>query len=169
MADVLLTPAVITSLYRSHGDQVWRRARSILRNDDDARDLVQEVFMWLLKNPGAFRGESAPSTYLYAATTRAALTRLRDSRNRARLLDERVIAADVHPSHEGLSVDERADLRALMAKLPEHVAEVVVYSFIDGMSHDEIAKLLNITRREVAARLDRVPALARHLQSKGVA
>lgn len=169
MADVLLTPAVITSLYRSHGDQVWRRARAILRNDDDARDLVQEVFLWLWTNPGAFRGQSAPSTYLYAATTRAALTRLRDARNRARLLDERVVAADVHPTHAGLSVDQRADLRALMARLPEHVAEVVVYSFIDGMSHDEIAALLGITRREVAARLERIPDLARHLQSREVA
>lgn len=124
--------------------------------------------MWLVKNPGSFAGRSAPSTYLYAATTRAALTRLRDARNRTRLIDER-LSPTWNPAHAGLNLEEQTDLCALMGKLPEHVAEVVVYFFIDGMTHDEIAALLTITRREVAARLARVEGLAQKIAQREVA
>lgn len=164
MADVLLTPAAITALYQSHGDVVWRRARSILGNDDEARDLVQEVFLQLLKHPERFEGRSAPSTWLYAVTTRAALQKLRDSKNRARLVDAR--AVELHPAASGNNADAHVDVRACLARLPEHIATVAVYSIVDGLSQDDIARVLDISRREVAARLARFSEMARAAQQE---
>lgn len=154
MADAALTPAAVTALYRSHADLVWRRARSILNNEDDAHDLVQEVFLSLWKSPSSFRGESAITTFLYAVTTRAALARLRSSKNRLRLLETKVAPAVAVPDARS-SPDQTVDVRTLIGKCPDHIAEVAIYYYVDGMSQSEIASILEVHRSIVAERLQR--------------
>src|SRR5689334_19697624 len=80
----------VEALYRSYGHSVLRRARQILGSEDEANDMVQEVFTNLVARPEQFAGRSSPSTFLYSVTTHACLTRLRDRRNRLRLIDEQL-------------------------------------------------------------------------------
>ncbi|MBC7976211.1 MAG: hypothetical protein H7138_14660, partial [Myxococcales bacterium] len=80
----------VEALYRTYGHSVLRRARQILGNEDDAAEVLQELFVGLLARPDQFEGRSAPSTFLYAATTYACLARLRNRHNRRRLIDEQV-------------------------------------------------------------------------------
>lgn len=83
----------VAEVYRRHGRLVLRRARMLLGDEDEARETLQELFMSLIDNPGRFRGESSIVTFLYRVTTNLCLNRLRDRRNRARLLEERVAPA----------------------------------------------------------------------------
>jgi RNA polymerase sigma-70 factor (ECF subfamily) len=80
----------VEALYRSYGHSVLRRARQILDSEDEATEVLQELFAGLIARPHQFDGRSAPSTFQYAATTHACLTRLRNRRNRHRLLNEQV-------------------------------------------------------------------------------
>jgi len=140
-------------LYRSYGHSVLRRARSILGSDADAKDVLHEIFAGLVARPEQFTGKSAPSTFLYAATTNACLARLRDHKNRLRLLAEHVEpwSTAVDPR----SPDTRVLVRAVLAELPEDEARAAVYHHVDGMSHVEIADVLGCSPRHVGDLLAR--------------
>lgn len=146
----------VEAMYRSHGAIVLRRARQILGSDDDAAEVLQELFASLVARPAQFDGRSAPTTFLYAATTHACLARLRDRANRVRLLDEQIRpwTTDVDPRAPGAG----AALRAALALLSDDEARAAVYHYLDGMSHAEIAELLGCSRRHVGDLLARITA-----------
>ncbi|HUQ07435.1 MAG TPA: sigma-70 family RNA polymerase sigma factor [Kofleriaceae bacterium] len=144
----------VEALYRSYGHSVLRRARQILANDADAGDIVQEIFAGLVARPAQFDGRSAPSTFLYAMTTHACLQRLRDRRNRQRLIDEQVRPwiDDVDPR----SAEARAAVQSVLAQLPDDEARAAVYYHLDGMSHAEIAEVMACSARHVGNLLARI-------------
>lgn len=144
----------VEGLYRKYGHSVLRRARQIMANDDDAGEVLQEIFAGLVARPHQFDGRSAPSTFLYSVTTHACLARLRDRKNRMRLLDEQVKpwSTDLDPR----SADTAVIVRGILAQLPDEEARAVVYYHLDGMSHAEIAELLGCSRRHVGDLLERV-------------
>ncbi len=144
----------VEALYRTYGHSVLRRARQILGNEDDAAEVLQELFVGLLARPAQFEGRSAPSTFLYAATTYACLARLRNRHNRRRLLDEQVRpwASDIDPR----SAHAAAAVRGVLAQLTDDEARAAVYHHLDGMSHTETAELLGCSRRHVGDLLARV-------------
>lgn len=143
----------IEALYRAHGDVVLRRATAILGNIEDAREVLQDLFVSLIKDPKRFRQESSPVTFLYAAVTHRALRRLRDRKNRNRLVNERVkpFATDVDPARG----EQLAILRDVLRRLPEDLAVVAAYTYLDGLSQEEIAPLLGCSRRQVGKLLER--------------
>lgn len=141
-------------MYRKYGHSVLRRARQILASDDEAAEVLQELFAGLVARPEQFDGRSAPSTYLYAATTHACLSRLRNRRNRHRLINEQVRpwSTDVDPR----SADVGSMVRDLLAQLTDDEARAAVYHYLDGMSQAEIAEVLGCSRRTIAKLLERV-------------
>lgn len=142
-----------STLYRRHAPTVYRRARQILGSGADAHEVVQDLFVSLLEKPGQFRAASSLTTFLYAATTHACLTRLRNTKNRRRLLSEHtgsLSATDASPSAEQLLALQRA-----LLDMPDELAQVVVYYCVDGLSHDEIARVLSCSRRHVGNLLQR--------------
>lgn len=148
----------IEDVYRLHGHVVLRRARQILHNDAEAEEVMQDLFASLLRKPDQFRGESRITTFLYAATTHRCLNRLRDRKNRARLVE-----LFVKPATE-TSADPKAErktlLRELLSRLPEELSEVAVYYYFDGMTHDEISDVLGCSRRQVGKLLEKFRASA---------
>jgi RNA polymerase sigma-70 factor (ECF subfamily) len=144
----------VGALYRSYGHSVLRRARAILGSEADAHDVLHEIFAGLVSRPEQFRGTSAPSTFFYAVTTNACLARLRDHRNRARLLDEQVrpwtTELDPRP------LDARLLVRSALAELPDEEARAAVHYHLDGMSHAEIAEVLGCSARHVGDLVARV-------------
>ena len=143
-----MTSAALAKLYREHGHVVYRRARRLLRNDDDARDVVQDVFVELFRHPERFEARSSLVTYLYAAATHAALNRLRDGRNRTRLLA--IEAASAGQERQATASGEtRALACELLAGLSADDAALAVYLYCDELTHDEAADLLGCSRRHV--------------------
>jgi RNA polymerase sigma-70 factor (ECF subfamily) len=148
-----MTP--IEKLYRDHGHAVLRRARRLLRNDDDANDVLQDVFLSMFRQPEQFEARSSVATYLYAATTHACLNRLRDGKTRTRLVAIEAAAASGRASPAATSSALACEI--LSALSPEDAA-LAVYLFCDELTHDEIAGLLGCSRRHVgdlASRLRR--------------
>lgn len=144
----------VEALYRKYGHSVLRRARQILLSEDEAREVLQELFADLLARPHQFDGHSAPSTFLYTATTHACLNRLRDQRNRRRLIEEHVLpwATDIDPRSPAAA----SEVRRVLALLPDDEACVAVYHYLDGMSHAEVAEVIGFSPRHVGNLLKRV-------------
>jgi RNA polymerase sigma factor (sigma-70 family) len=143
----------IEKLYRDHGHAVLRRARRLLRNDDDARDVVQDVFLAMFKQQ--FEARSSVATYLYAATTHACLNRLRDGKTRTRLV---AIEAAASTGRASPTAPTAALACEILSALSPDDAALAVYLFCDELTHDEIAGMLGCSRRHVgdlASRLRR--------------
>ena len=144
----------IDELYRTHGHLVYRRARELLRSTTDATDAVQDIFLSIVHRPRQLDGVQRITAWLYRATTHYCLNKLRDRRGRLRLLGALRPVSSVPPRSELF-----AQVRSLLDRLPEPLAEVAVYHHLDGMTYDEIAELLGCSRRQVGYYLGRLHAL----------
>lgn len=141
-----MSDASFEQLYRDHGHAVLRRARRMLKNDDDARDVVQDVFLDVFRNPDRFEQRSSIATYLYGATTHACLNRIRNGRTRSRLMEIETAAR----SQESAATSETRTLAAeILGGLSEDDAALAVYLFCDELTHDEIAEVFGCSRRHV--------------------
>lgn len=148
------TAVASNELYRRHAPTVFRRARQILGNSADAHEVVQDLFLSLFENPAQYAQASSLTTFLYAATTNACLNRLRNQKNRMRLLAEHAPALE--PTSSSLSAEQLLGLQRALFELPEEQARAAVYYCLDGMSHDEIARVLGCSRRHVGNLLSRI-------------
>jgi RNA polymerase sigma-70 factor (ECF subfamily) len=145
---------VIDELYRTHGHVVFRRARELLRSSTDATDAVQDIFLSIVRRPEQLAGVKRVTAWLYRATTHYCLNKLRDRRGRLRLLGALRPMSSVAPRSEAF-----AQVRSLLDRLPEPLAEVAVYHHLDGLTYDEIAEILGCSRRQVGYHLERLHAL----------
>jgi RNA polymerase sigma factor (sigma-70 family) len=148
----------IERIYRDHGHVVLRRAEQILGDRDEAVDVMQELFASLMDDPAQFDGRSRITTWLYSATTHSCLNRIRNRRTRARIL------ASAEASRHGVAgprAEQIAAVRQLLTRMPDELARVAVYYYIDEMTHDEIARLIGCSRRQVGNLLERAHSFAR--------
>jgi RNA polymerase sigma-70 factor (ECF subfamily) len=142
----------VAAMYEKHGHVVLRRARRILGDEHEAQDVLHEIFASLLQKPDSFAGQSSVTTFLYAATTHRCLNRIRDAKTRNRLLH-------LERREEGVGArDGVVAARQLLARLPDDLAQAVVYYHLDEMTHEEIAEQMGCSRRTVGNLLERAAA-----------
>ena len=156
--------AELEALYAQNGAAVERRCRALMGDREEARDMVQEVFLRAVLHVNEFRRESSPFTWLYRITTNLCLNRLRDRRSHLPL----ELVASLLPSPdsgpEGQAAARQA-ARDLLDGLDERTRSVVVYRYLDGMSQDEIARVTGWSRRTIGKKLARFDERARALRS----
>jgi RNA polymerase sigma-70 factor (ECF subfamily) len=148
--------------YERYGRALLRKAERIVGNREDARDILQALFVDL------YQRSDAPMDlpYLYRAITNRCLTFLRDESNRGRLLD-RHDEALVPPRRT--ACDEQVIGHDLLLKLVRELdageSEVLAYRFVDDMTQDEIATLLGLSRKTIGRRLDRIREAVRRMMA----
>lgn len=139
----------VEALYNQFAPAVHRRAKQLLGNSPDAWDAVQEVFERMLTAGTEFRRAARPMTWLYRITTHVCLNRLRSAKVRATEPDA---SEDVARADD--SVEARNTLRAWLAKLEPREVEVAVLLYMDGLSQDEAAQVLGVSRKTVVRDVD---------------
>ena len=154
---------MIDELYRAHSHVVFRRARELLRSRADATDAVQDIFLSIVRRPEQLDGVARITAWLYRATTHYCLNKLRERRGRGRILGALRPVSSVPPRSEAF-----AQVRSLLDRLPQPLAEVAVYHHLDGMTYDEIAEVLGCSRRQVGYYLERLHALVAHEPPPGL-
>ena len=154
----MLDQRQLAAIYRRHGPSVFRRARQMLGVEADAHEIVQEVFLSLVERPEQYRGNSSVTTFLYSATTHACLNRLRNAKTRERLRRERLIESALEEGRGGLSAEQLLMLQQAVETMPDELAQVAMYYLVDGLTHQEIARLLSCSRRHVGNLLARLSA-----------
>jgi RNA polymerase sigma-70 factor (ECF subfamily) len=131
-------------VYRRFGERMKSIAFNHLGNIADAEDAVQETFVKLHRAARGFTGEAAFSTWLYRILVNTCLDQLRKRRRR---IQEAPIDDQIYGLRAGAVVDDakRMTLRKLLAALPEQRRSVFVLFEIEGLSHAEIAGILDIS------------------------
>ena len=84
--------------------------------------------------------------------THACLNRIRNQRTRLQRLREHWLSAVARPQPE-VSAEVSRALRSALQRMPEPLAEVAVYFYMDGLSHEQIAELLGCSKRQVGYHL----------------
>ena len=152
-------------LYRTHYPAVFRFAFHMTGDRQQAAEVTQDVFVWLIHHPGEFdaeRGELAP--FLGGVARKLLQRRERDAR-RWVAFDE-AAGGYAETMDPGMAIDA-ATLRKLIALLPVAYREAVVLCDLESKSYEEAAKLLGCAVGTVRSRLHRArQLLARKLQPR---
>lgn len=145
-------PKPLDELYEAHHAMVYRTAHRITGNAPDAEDVMQTVFMRMLKRDSAAMAEiDNPESYLRRAAVNAALDIVR-----ARQADN-TLELERMPSSGSCTelTDLRDTMRRALAKLSPKTAEMVALRFFEGYTNPEIAKLMGISQIVVAVTVHR--------------
>lgn len=163
------------ALMRRHNRLLYRTARSILRNDSDAEDCVQEAFLRAWRHRDQFRGEAAPSTWLTRIVINEALMKLRRGKSAAGTVAiDNVVDLESHldgtlsdaqrmpgPDAEVLRQELCALLERKIDALPQSFRTVFMLRAIEEMSAEDTASCLGIPEATVRTRLFRARSLLR--------
>jgi len=103
-------------------------------------------------------------TFLYSATTHACLNRMRNATNRERLRREYLPEPDESTDSRGLNAEELLMLQRAIQTLPDELAQVAIYYLVDGLTHQEIARIMSCSRRHVGNMLARLAEWGQKLE-----
>lgn len=160
-------------LMERHAARVFRVAFGITRNEADAEEVVQDVFLSLFEKIGAFEERAALGTWLYRVTTNAALLRRRGKRlelevsledqlptfreDGHRAGERSFLLADWSASAEDemLSGELHGHVRRAIDMLPPHYRAVVLLRDIEELSNEATAEILGEPVSSVKSRLHR--------------
>ncbi|MCP3144292.1 RNA polymerase sigma factor [Pyxidicoccus xibeiensis] len=153
--------------YRRYGEAVHRRCRRLLGDDALAWDMTQEVFLRAHAHLGQVGSASSPLSWLLTVADRQCFSVLRRRRTEAAsalTLRAPSVGLGVAPDDalERLLVD--ADLvRHVLAHCPEDVQRIVAHRFLDELEQEQIASLLDVSRKTVQRKLQSFFDTARRL------
>jgi len=156
-------PEEFERLYREHAAFVYRTALRITRNAEEAEDILQTIFLRLLRRESSPDLQERPRAYLYRAAVNAALDAIQLRRNRSGLADVREIEAALHSPDSSFQEKIHRQLHEAIAELNPAAAEMVILRYMHNYSDAEIAKLLGKSRGVVAVSLYRSRARLRKL------
>ncbi|MFH1464923.1 MAG: sigma-70 family RNA polymerase sigma factor [Pseudomonadota bacterium] len=149
------TDVELQDLYQRYAPVIHRRAWSLMGNEEDAADAVQETFARVIVHWDAFRGEASPLTWMYRISTNHCLNRMRDRRARA---DKRAVhrAEFGGDGFEGGEEEfhDGARVRRLLALADDETRAIVVHLFFDEMTREEAARIVGISVPTLRKRLN---------------
>jgi len=161
--------ALFEILVHRHSQRVYRAARAILRDDEEAADVVQETLVRSYRKLGQFAGRAKFSTWLTKIGVYEARARRRKRLARAVTPRETADAKEsrndpdtgLDPERGVLVHEVRALLEAAIEDLPDHYRTVFVMRMVEEMSTADTAEVLNLSQDVVKTRLRRARALLR--------
>jgi RNA polymerase sigma-70 factor (ECF subfamily) len=152
--------AKFEKLYKDNAKYVYNVALGILRNQPEAEDVMQNVFIKLFENYDSFEGRSSIKTYLYRMTVNRSIDYIRSQSLKGKKLEE------IRPETEASTGTDTSLLDVLMSKLNPDLRTPVLLSEIGGFSYKEIADILNINLGTVKSRINRGMAKLKELAAK---
>ena len=157
-------------LMRRYNERVYRAARSIVRDEQEAEDVMQQAYVNAFTHLRQFNGTARFSTWLTRIAMNEAFARVR-RRGRYEAFDDELSNVEPFMPHSPTENPERQafahELRGLLEwaidSLPNGMREVFVLREVEGLSTAEAAECLAVSEDVVKTRLSRGRAALRHL------
>src|ERR1700741_2968983 len=142
-----------------HMDAAHNLARWLLRNEQDAQDVVQEAYLRAFKSFGGFRGSKRPG-WLLTIVRNTSYTLLKKNKavDLTTTFDEEIHAAGHESASPAALLEHSEDaelIRIAMDELPAEFREILVLRHQEGLSYKEIADIAQIPPGTVMSRLAR--------------
>jgi RNA polymerase sigma-70 factor (ECF subfamily) len=167
-------------IMQRYNQRLYRIARSILRNDGEAEDVVQEAYVRAFTHLDSFRGDSSLATWISRITINEALGRLRKQRptvDIATFESQRTPAEIIQfPLTSKADDPERTMAQRQLLQLVEQATDnlpevyrvVFITRVIEGMSVEDTAELLGLRPETVKTRLHRARKMVREQLDKQI-
>lgn len=150
--DVMTSPTEFDELYERHSATVYRVALRVTGNPADAEDVLQTVFLRVLKRGDRLHAADLRQAYFSRASANAAVDLLRRK------------ALHAESGLEGASLKAAAETRPLLkerlrraiATLEHDDAVLFLLRYVEGLSNGELAEMFDLAKNTVAVRLHRI-------------
>ena len=157
-------------LMRRYNERVYRAARSIVRDDQEAEDVMQQAYVNAFTHLRQFNGTARFSTWLTRIAINEALARVR-RRGRFEAFDDELSNVEPfmprnpseNPERQAFAGELRGLLEWAIDTLPNGTREVFVLREVEGLSTFEVAQCLGVSEDVVKTRLSRGRATLRRL------
>lgn len=123
-------------LYELINKSVYSFALSILRNHDDALEVMQDTFVSVYNNADRYENKDKPMAWILTITKNLSYMKLRKSKVMSDIDDLVFASNDNH--------DDKLLVKYLLDKLTKEEREIVILHVVNGFKFHEIAKLLNL-------------------------
>jgi RNA polymerase sigma-70 factor (ECF subfamily) len=153
-------PGELETLFRAHHDRVFRTAHRITGSPADAEDVLQTVFLRLVKGQETYDLSENAEAYLSRAAINASLDLMR-SRSRTKLVELGDVPTEALESRFQSPEAEHADrelqnlIRQAVAGLGKTAGEMFVLRYYEGYDNQEIARMLDTSQMVVGVVLHR--------------
>lgn len=147
-------------LVELYQDKVYNTVLGFLHSPEDAEDISQEVFIEVFNAIGKFRGGAKLSTWIYRIAINKSLELIRKQKRQKRFAfftnifdmpeNKKLYVADFE--HPGVQLEHKENARVLfaaIAKLPENQKVVFTLHKVEGLSYQEISKILQLSLSSV--------------------
>jgi RNA polymerase sigma-70 factor (ECF subfamily) len=153
-------------LFREHHALVFRTAYSVTGNAQDAEDVLQTIFLRILRREFPPALQKNPKGYLYRAAVNVSLNTIRSRRHETPAFDVEPVEMPAPAENSSWPDELRKNLTDAIAKLRPRAVEILVLHYEHNYSDAEIAKILGTTRGTVAVSLYRTRARLKKLMGK---
>jgi RNA polymerase sigma-70 factor, ECF subfamily len=162
----LMTPEEISCLYKKFGPLIYRRCLRFLGDSEQAADAAQEVFVRAMRHRKKLENDREGLPWLYKVTTNYCLNCIREK--------DSVFAALLPENNQTLSTNQtegRVLIRDLLSKWLSRfdavTSQIALHFHLDGMTQDEIAACMGLSRRTVGKKLKQFRSAAQQTAAKG--
>lgn len=146
-------------LMRRHNQRLFRIARAIVRDDDEAEDVMQEAYVLAFTKLHQYQGRAKFSTWLTRIAVHEALARVRQRRPAVNPDEEPVMSSMPSPEDEVSNQELARLLEPMIDALPEVFRTVFVLRAVQGLHATECAECLEIPEETVRTRYFRARQL----------
>jgi RNA polymerase sigma-70 factor (ECF subfamily) len=157
--------AAFHTLFQKYHRRAFAVALGVLKRPEDAMDVVQDAFIKVHKNIGAFQGTSSFYTWLYRIVMNLAIDHVRRTRRVVEWGDDVPLheaagdralvpkVEDENPSRTLVRRELSDKIRQALDALPEYHRAVILLREVEGMSYEEMAEVLEVPKGTIMSRL----------------
>jgi RNA polymerase sigma-70 factor (ECF subfamily) len=142
--------AEVAELYRKYGYFVLRRCALLVRDRAAAEDVTHDVFVKLLRGAQQPTDLKSPLAFLYRVAENACFDHLRRRKSRP---TEPIDLEGLAVCHPAVGVEDRDAVLGVLGELDERDIRICVMTFVDGMTQEQVARELSLSRNTVNKRV----------------
>ena len=142
----------LEGLWNQYGSLVLRRCRQLLRDEQEALDVCQDVFVQILRRRDVL-AIRYPSSLIYRIATNLCLNRIRDRRRWPEPVEDQLLARIARLDDPTAAVDARSLLGRLFDRHRESTRIIATLHFVDGLTLEQVAEEVRMSVSGVRKRL----------------
>lgn len=138
-------------IYRLYYKAMYNTSLRLLNDSLEAEDVMQEAFLSAFKNINTYKEEVSFGAWLKKIVVNRSLDVLKKRRIEQEPLDERRLAVAEETDNEVLdeTMQKVAEIKQVIAQLPENYRVLITLHLLEGFDHDEISEILGMTNANV--------------------
>lgn len=153
-----------SELYETYAPMVYRRCMAMLKDDAEAKDLMQNVFLRVYERMDSL-DLSQPSSLFWNTATRLCLNRIRDLNRRGLNVDSSELLLNIACAEDD-GLETRSVLSRIFSREQESTRTMAVLHYVDGMTLEETAETVGLSVSGVRKRLRSLQARVKNLEVK---